>query len=49
MGESMSEFIWYWQKGNSKVYTKKTEVAEKAMKEGMLVMGMKSKPIVIKY
>jgi hypothetical protein len=49
MGESMSDFIWYWSKGNSKIYTKKTEVAEKAMKDGLLVMGMKLKPNVIKY
>ena len=45
----MSEYIWYWTKGNSKVYTKNTEVAEKAMKEGMLVMGIKEKPSIIKY
>lgn len=48
-GERMSEYIWYWTKGNSKVYTKNTEVAEKAMKEGMLVMGIKEKPSIIKY
>jgi len=45
----MSEFIWHWTKGNSKVYTKNTKVAEKAMKEGMLVMGTKVKPSIIKY
>ena len=45
----MSEFIWHWTKGNSKVYTKNTEVAEKAMKEGMLVIGMRTKPDVVKY
>ena len=45
----MSDFIWYWSKGNSKIYTKKTEVAEKAMKDGLLVMGMKLKPNVIRY
>jgi hypothetical protein len=44
----MTEFIWYWTKGNKKIFTKKTEVAEKAMKEGMLVMGMKAKPNVVK-
>jgi len=48
-GEKMSEYIWYWTKGNSKVYTKNTEVAEKAMKEGMFVMGIKEKPSIIKY
>ena len=45
----MNEFIWYWTKGNSKVYTKKTEVAEKAMKEGMLVMGMRPKSSIVKF
>ena len=45
----MSDYIWYWTKGNSKVYTKNAEVAEKAMKEGMLIMGKKIKPTIIKY
>ena len=49
VGEKMSEFVWYWTKGNSKVYTKNTEVAEKAMKEGKFVLGMKIKPNIIKY
>ena len=45
----MSEFIWYWTKGDIKVYTKKTEVADKAMKEGKLVMGMRVKPNILKF
>ena len=45
----MAEFIWHWTNGNKKIFTKKTEVAEKAMKEGMLVMGILSKPKIIKY
>ena len=45
----MAEFIWHWTNGNKKIFTKKTEVAEKAMKEGMLVMGIKSKPHIMKY
>jgi len=45
----MTEFVWYWTKGNSKVYTRNTEVAEKAMKEGMLIMGMKVKPDITRY
>ena len=45
----MSEFIWYWTQGSTKIYTKNTEVAEKAMKEGMLVMGRKIKPSILKY
>ena len=45
----MAEFIWHWTNGNKKIFTKKTDVAEKAMKEGMLVMGIKSKPNIMKY
>jgi len=45
----MSEFIWHWTKGDSKIYTRKTDVAERAMKEGMLVMGIRTKPKIIKY
>jgi hypothetical protein len=45
----MSEFIWHWTNGNKKIYTKRTEVAEKAMKEGMLVMGTKIQPEILRY
>ena len=49
MGERMTEFIWCWKKGNTKVFTKNTVVAEKAMKDGRLVMGMKIKPAVLRF
>ena len=45
----MSEFIWHWKKGNSKIYTKRTDIAEKAMKDGILVMGTKIKPRILKF
>lgn len=45
----MSDFVWYWRKGSSKIYTKNIEVAEKAMKEGILIMGTKLNPKIIKY
>ena len=48
-GEKMTEFIWYWTKGNSKVFTRKTEVAEEAMRDGKLVLGKRLKPSIIKY
>jgi len=48
-GSKMSEFIWHWRNGNKRIYTKKTEIAEKAMKDGMLVMGIRIKPNIIKY
>ncbi len=47
--KDMSDFIWYWTDGNKKVYTKKTDVAEKAMRNGMLVMGMRARPDIIKF
>jgi len=45
----MSEYVWYWTKGNSKVYTKKMDVAEKAMRDGLSVIGIKPKSHVIRY
>jgi len=48
-GRHMSEFIWHWTRGSSKIYTRKTEVAEEAMKDGMLVMGVRVKPRILKY
>ena len=45
----MSEFIWHWTKENIKIYTKNIERAEKALKEGLLVMGEKAKPSVAEY
>jgi len=45
----MSDFVWHWTKGNSKIYTRNAEVAEKAMKEGTLVLGIKIKPHIVKY
>jgi hypothetical protein len=45
----MSELVWHWTSGNKKIYTKKIEIAEKAMKEGMFVIGVKPKPTVIRY
>ena len=40
----MNEFIWHWTKGNRKIYTRRNDIAEKALKEGCQVMGVKSKP-----
>jgi hypothetical protein len=40
----MTDFVWWWSEGNIKIFTRNIEVAERAMKEGMLVMGMKSRP-----
>jgi len=45
----MSEFIWHWTNGNKKIYTMETEIAEKAMREGILVMGERVKPNIAEY
>ena len=46
----MHEIIWHWRKGDKKIYTGRTDIAEKALKEGYLVMGLKDKPhIISKY
>ncbi|MEF8847895.1 MAG: hypothetical protein V5A68_02030 [Candidatus Thermoplasmatota archaeon] len=45
----MSDFIWHWTDGNKKIYTRDTEVAEKAMKKGLLVMGEMVKPNIMRY
>jgi len=45
----MSEYMWYWNNGNNKIYTRNTEVAEKAMKDGMFVMARKIKPNILKF
>ena len=38
----MTEFIWHWTKGNSKIYTKKNDIVEKAIKEGFFVIKKKN-------
>jgi len=40
----MSEFIWHWTKENKKIYTTQVDLAEKAMKDGFLVMGARIYP-----
>ena len=45
----MTEFIWHWKKGDSKIFTRNTEFAEKAMKEGLIVICKKIKPNIVKY
>lgn len=40
----MADFIWHWREGSTKIYTKKEELAEKAMKKGFLVIGIRKTP-----
>jgi hypothetical protein len=44
----MTEFIWHWKKGNKKIYTRKEDIAEQAMKDGFLVMGIRKKPVIFR-
>jgi hypothetical protein len=44
----MSEFIWHWTKGNNKIYTRKEKIAENAMKDGLLVIGIKETPHIFR-
>ncbi len=45
----MSEYVWHWTKGNSKIFTKKLDIAEKAMRAGLSVIGVKAKSNIIRY
>ena len=44
----MYEFIWQWNKGDKKIFTRNIDIAERAMKEGFLVMGIREKPRIYK-
>ena len=48
-GRKMDEFIWHWNKGNTTVFTRNVEQAEKAMKNGLLVFGEKINSNIIRY
>ena len=45
----MEDFIWYWTKGDTKFFTRKSSDAEKAMRDGVLVMGKKCKPSIMRF
>jgi len=44
----MAEFIWHWTKGDKKIFTRRTDIAEKAMQDGFLVLGVKEKSHIFK-
>lgn len=44
--EIMSEFVWHWVDGDKKIYTRREDVAEKALKDGKLVIGIKMGSLV---
>ena len=33
----MADFLWHWKNGNSKVFTRRFDVAQKAMNKGRSV------------
>jgi len=45
----MNDFIWHWTKGSAKVFTRDLSVAEDAMRQGMLVIGKRLQPRIMKY
>ena len=45
----MVEFVWHWTtRSNNRVYTRQADVAERAMKEGFLVIGIRPRPRVFR-
>jgi len=44
----MAGFIWHWKNGNTKVFTKKIDIVEKAIQEGFLVKYVKEPSRIIK-
>ncbi len=44
----MSEMIWCWVKGNKRIYTKRLDIAEQAIKEGFQVTVFKNKSHIFK-
>jgi hypothetical protein len=41
----MQEFIWYWTKGDKKIFTRRFDIASKALKEGNSVSILRKKRI----
>jgi len=39
MGEDVTEFIWYWEKGNMRIYTRSREAVERAKEKGLSIFG----------
>jgi len=40
----MSNVIWQWRRGNINIFTRQTDIAEKAIQNGDFVMPLKNKP-----
>ena len=44
----MAELVWHWTRGDKKIFTRKVEVAKKAMQDGTFVKVLKEKPRIFK-
>jgi len=44
----MPELLWCWQKGNTRIYTRKFRVAENAMREGFFVKVLQDQSHIFK-
>ncbi|MBN2603214.1 MAG: hypothetical protein JXA91_03670 [Candidatus Thermoplasmatota archaeon] len=50
MGEKeITDYIWHWTNGNSKIFTRRNDVAEEAIKNGFVVLVKKTKHNIIRY
>ena len=47
VGGDMPELVMCWRKGNTKVFTRRIDIAEKAIGQGHFVTVLKDKPHVI--
>jgi len=41
VGRGVSELVWYWVKGPIRIYTRREELVEKALREGFFVIGIR--------
>jgi len=44
----MSELLLCWRKGNKKIYTKRLDLAEQAIKDGCMVTVLKNSPYIFR-
>ena len=49
VGRKMTELIWHWKKGNSTIFTRIPEFAEKAKQEGLRVIPKKIPSRILRY
>jgi hypothetical protein len=47
--KKVSDYIWHWTNGNSKIFTRRNDVAEEAINNGFVVLIKKTKHKIIRY